>query len=63
MTTEGKKIKTASGVVLGAFIGSFASRYIDKSLAFPFPIDMALLLLSGIILFLIAYRIAGDLPN
>ena len=63
MATKVQKITTAGSVVAAAFLGAFASRWIDKALAYPFPIDMILLVLSGVILFFIAYKIAGDLLN
>lgn len=56
-----KKAKIAGIVVAVAFIDAFASRFIDKALSYPFPIDIILLILSAIVLFFIAYKVAGDL--
>ena len=56
-----KKVKIAGSVVAAAFIGAFASRWVDKAFSYPFPLDIILLILSGTILFFITYKIAGDL--
>ena len=56
-----KKIKTSGAVVTAAFIGAFASRWVDKSLALNFPWDVILLIVSGVILFFITYKVSGDL--
>ena len=55
--------KVAGSVVVAAFIGAFTSRWIDKALSYPFPIDIVMLLVSGIVLFFIANKIAGNVLN
>ena len=56
-----KKDKMAGSVVAAAFIGAFASRWIDKALSNKFPFDVILLIVSGVILYFITYKIAGDI--
>ena len=58
-----KNFKVAGSVVAAAFFGAFTSRWVDKALSYPFPIDVIMLLASGVVLFLIANAIAGKLLN
>ena len=56
-----KKAKISGAVTASAFIGAFVSRWVDKSMSLDFPADLILLIISGIILFFIVYKVAGDL--
>jgi len=56
-----QRSKQSGAVVAAAFVGAFASRWVDKSLSLKFPWDLASLVLSGLIFFYIVYRVSGDL--
>lgn len=50
--TSGNEVSDAGLIAIAAVAGGYASYWVEKYLAYPFPIDIILLLLSSFVIFI-----------
>ena len=56
---KNKQLINSALIVVAALVGAFGSRYLEKVLAWPFPLDIIGAILAALFLWWVVYSIWG----